>query len=197
MNNSMHEMSKEQQMSANFDPKNPGDDMRKAMDTQFDVADQDRSGELDYDEFKRLNEYWATNWKQWVDEKGGQHHWKAIFADEDYNNDGMISMGELYMAMMRSQMSEEDMKMGFEMANRHANKEGMLDWDHYMMMVEEYEMAMEGDHDGDRGDGSGPRMEMNMEKLPDGTERMTIVMEGAQKLAISAAALAAASFFAY
>lgn len=190
-------MSKEQQMSANFDPKNPGDDMRKAMDTQFDVADQDRSGELDYDEFKRLNEYWATNWKQWVDEKGGQHHWKAIFADEDYNNDGMISMGELYMAMMRSQMSEEDMKMGFEMANRHANKEGMLDWDHYMMMVEEYEMAMEGDHDGDRGDGSGPRMEMNMEKLPDGTERMTIVMEGAQKLAISAAALAAASFFAY
>ena len=31
--------SEEHRKYADFDPKNPGDDMRKAMDTQFDVAD--------------------------------------------------------------------------------------------------------------------------------------------------------------
>ena len=140
-----------------------------------------------------------TDIKQWenqtTDDKTGNYNWDALFDNEDYNNDGMIDMKELYLAGMRAQFDEEAMREMFEQAERHAGKEGRLSREQYMMMIKEYMANMYKDHGSDRGD--GPRMEMSMETLPDGTERMTIVMEGAQKLAFSAAALAAASFFAY
>ena len=99
----------------------------------------------------------------------------------------MVSMNELWMAMMRSQFDEKTTEWAFKLAAQHVNKEGMLGWDAYMRMVEqgEKEMAMmEEGHGGeammrDEGMGGG-RMEINMETLPDGTERMTIVMEGAK-----------------
>ena len=70
------------------------------MASQFNVADLDMNRMLSYDEFKKLNEYWAVDLKQFVDQNG--HDWKATFGSEDYNSDGMISQGEYDMAMRRA-----------------------------------------------------------------------------------------------
>ena len=125
----------------------------------------------------------------------GDYDWKAVFHNLDYNNDMRVSVNEHYNAMMRAEYDDETMMKIWTMQMKVGDKEGNLDPDQYMTLVDELkrEMEMSEGEDMNRG---GPRMEMNMEKLPDGTERMTIVMEGAKKLAFSAAAVAAASFFA-
>ena len=59
-----------------------------------------------------------TDIKQWenqtTDDKTGNYNWDALFDNEDYNNDGMIDMKELYLAGMRAQFDEEAMREMFE-----------------------------------------------------------------------------------
>jgi hypothetical protein len=95
----------------------------------------------------------------------------------------MVSINELWLSMMRSRFDMKTMEGAFKLAGKHANKEGKLDWDAYMRMIDEFskdEAMMKEVHGGDDmmrdGGMGGGRMEMNMETLPDGTERMTIVM---------------------
>jgi hypothetical protein len=180
---------------ADFDLKNPPKEILKAMDAMFDMADLDKGQVLSQDEFRQYVEWWETDKSGW-DLGSGNYDWNAIFGNLDYNSNGLMSTNEQYNAMMREGYDDETMMRIFTAQMKFGDKEGNLNQEQYIAMVDhmtkQMEMEKEGHDDGNRG---GPRMEITMEKLPDGTERMRMVMEGAQKLAFSAAAVAAASFF--
>lgn len=57
------------------------------------------------------------------------------------------------------------------------------------------DMQDQGMMDDDMMDSSGNRMEIYMEENPDGSSNMKIIMEGAEKLAVSAGAVLAMALF--
>ena len=135
----------------------------------------------------------------------GSYDWWTIFDNEDYNRDGYVDERELVNAMVRGGYDEEMMTWGYEMYWKHQSGNG-LSFDDYMAVVDEWgqsmgDMAWDGSEMAVEGHGysgsEGPRMEIHMEERPDGSNSMTIIMESAQKLAVSATALAAAALFSY
>lgn len=76
-------------------------------------------------------------------------------------------------------------------------KGAWMDFETFVMFMEEIEhREKEWDEMNNGGHGGrGPRMEIHMEENADGSARMTIIMESAKKLAVSAAAVATAALF--
>merc|ERR1719326_2736887 len=102
-------------------------------------------------------------------------------------------MDELGQTMLRDEWDVKTIEETLKLATKFAdleNGEGM-DFDGFMAFVKEA-----GEMDKMKGGKRGPRMEIHMEENADGSSKMTIIMESARKLAVSATAVAAAAFFA-
>lgn len=171
-----------------------GETKDKIAEGQFTMADLDKNMFLDRKEFDQLFDYYTRDRKE-LDSiykmDDGKYDWRKIFDDQDYNKDGFTDMYELGNAML---FHEYDLKMierVMKAAEPHLDKEGKMSFEHYMMLVEET-MSWAEEEMG----GRGPRMEIHMEENADGSSKMTIIMESAKKLAVSATALAAMAFFA-
>ena len=114
---------------------------------------------------------------------------------EDFNKDGLLQWGEAVNAMIRAQMGEADFKMVEKFVKKHGDKDMTLTPEGYMKVVAEFDKMMK-EKEAMKG-GNRKRMEIHMEEHPDGRNKMVVIMEGAQKLAISAAAVASAALFSY
>ena len=148
---------------------------------------------MTYEEFGNINKYYETEWKKIGHNKDGSMDFKVIFEAEDYNKDGLVSWNELYNAMMRANFDDKMMMMAYELAHKFGDDKGNLTFDQYMKMIKSYEATMKAKEAGK----GRKRMEIHMEEHPDGRNKMVVIMEGAQKLAISAAAVASAALFSY
>merc|ERR1711862_990869 len=116
---------------------------------------------------------------------------KMLFNDEDYNQDGFIDGWEVGNAMMRGGFEPHEIEEAFKWMEPYFRDERGLDFDTYVQMMEDYKEMEKGM----MKDSTGPRMEIHMEENADGSAKLTIIMESAKKLAVSAAAVAAAAFF--
>ena len=61
-----------------------------------------------------------------------------IFANEDFNGDGILQMNEAFNAMIRSDMPEDQMKMGYEGLMKYGNENGDLTFEQYEEMIEAF-----------------------------------------------------------
>merc|ERR1719453_97784 len=169
------------------------EDMKKMMNAMFRMGSDNGEG-MKEGQFKKLYEYFQIDPEHFGKTDDG-YDLKKVYNNEDFNGDGFLSTLELVNAMIRADFKEEQWVDAFTRLDRHCSgfKEGTFEggctFEQYEAIFAEYaeEMKME---DGKQ------RMEIHMEEHPDGSSKMTIIMEGAKNLAVSAAAVATMALFA-
>merc|ERR1719263_386653 len=159
------------------------------IDAMFKMGSEGNK-EMDYKQGQRLWDYYTYDYKSAMN-KDGSWDTKKLFDDEDYNRDGKIDTTEVFNAMIRGEFEPKMMEEAWKFMEPYFGGEnGAVDYDTYVKMMEDYKAYM-----GSKKGGSGPRMEIHMEENADGSAKLTIIMESARKLAVSAAAVATAAFF--
>merc|ERR1712194_346859 len=164
------------------------------MDAMYEMGLSIQEGkEMNKESFMKLTEYYETDWKKITMRDDGTKDWEATYQSEDFNGDKLISWTEMFNALMRADMADDKtLTWVYDHMLKFGNKEGTVNFDQYMEMINEFARQEEAKKDG----GSKARMEIHMEEHPDGSSKMTIVMEGAKNLAASAAAVATMALFA-
>merc|ERR1712216_549528 len=104
----------------------------------------------------------------------------------DFNNNQFLDQNEMAISMIMYKYDLKSVEEAGQRAAKFAKDPKMgLTWEEYAAFMKSYEQE---EKKGGKRD--GPRMEIHMEEFKDGSSKMTIIMEGAQKLAATASALA-------
>jgi len=124
-----------------FDPKNPSEEVRMALDAMYDMG-RGTNNELSQDDFRRLVEYHMDDsWKQ-AEGPNGDWDLNMIFQGEDFNMDGMLDRNELINAGLRSRMELNQIGESMNWGKKFMNSDGMIDFKAYEEMMHAYEKEM-------------------------------------------------------
>ena len=175
----------------------------KVAEASWKMVNLDRNFMIDEGEFRNYM-YW------WMDMEMMKHdpHWEETYFDKmDFDKNGYMSMEEMGMAMLvhkydfeaieeamkRMEGYAKDMKMGM---TRNESKAFMESYEGHDGKKDKRGKKGKRHHDDSDSDDDwememgGGRIEIHMEENEDGA-RMSIIMEGAEKLAASVAAFGA------
>merc|ERR1719498_261574 len=165
------------------------------LNASWKMVNEDMDDMINWSEFEKYMMWWVDLEMMKMDENWRREAFNRI----DYNRDGFWQQEEVGMSMMVHEWPKEAMEEAAQRFDKMASDPKMgLSRDEADRFMDSYEGDdMKKDHHGkghhshsDSDGGSGGRIEIHMEEDSDGS-RMSIIMEGAEKLVASSIAIAA------